>query len=79
MTAAAPAPPAGRHRPPLWRNVRVLRAAAQVAALLAVAGVLWFLFRNVRNNLEARGIETSFDFLDQPTGFAVAGSDFQPS
>lgn len=66
-------------RPPFWRDLRVLRAFAQVAA---VAGAI-FLFRwilgNVTTNLESVGIRTDFGFLNGPAGFQVANSDFEPA
>jgi general L-amino acid transport system permease protein len=62
-------------RPPWWRNLRVLRAVAQVAAVLGALAVFVFLLLTVRTNLEAKGISTSFDFLTQPAAFTIAGSD----
>ncbi len=68
-----------RPRPPLWRDVRVLRVVIQVlagAAALAVLYVLWF---NLTNNLRAAGLPTGFDFLTQPLGVDIPGSDISPS
>ncbi len=39
--------------------------------LLAVGGLLFAAFANARANLAARGISTSFDFLDQTAGFGL--------
>jgi general L-amino acid transport system permease protein len=64
-------------RPPPWRNVRVLRFAFQAAFLLAVAGLLFYLLDNVATNLRRLGIDTSFDYLSQPAGFAIPDSDFR--
>ena len=55
-----------RHRPPLWRDVRVLRALIQVLAGAAVLVVLYVLLFNLTNNLRAAGLPTDFDFLTQP-------------
>ena len=73
MTAAAPS-----SRPPLWRNIRVLRVAVQVIVLVVVALGVRQLFLNLVTGLEDTGISTSFDFLDSPAGFRVADSDFDP-
>jgi general L-amino acid transport system permease protein len=67
-----------RTRTPPWRDVRVLRAAAQVVAVAAVVGVVGFLYDNVRTRQRALGIDQSFDFLDQPAGVNIAYSDFSP-
>jgi general L-amino acid transport system permease protein len=64
-------------RPPLWRNVRVLRIAFQAVFLVAVVGFLLYLLDNVLYNLEQRGFPTGFDYLDQQAGFAIPDSDFR--
>ncbi|MGH9084103.1 MAG: ABC transporter permease subunit [Acidimicrobiales bacterium] len=75
MTVATPA---ARTRTPPWRDVRVLRAAAQVVVAVAVVTVVGFLYDNVRTRQRALGIDTTFDFLDQPAGVNIAYSDFRP-
>ncbi|MGI8517407.1 MAG: hypothetical protein ACR2ME_03560, partial [Acidimicrobiia bacterium] len=65
-------------RPPFWRNVKVLRAVIQIIALVAVGALVYVLFFNGTNNLRARGIRTDFEFLDQPFGVRIAGSDLSP-
>ena len=78
MTATtAPGHPA--RRPPPWRDIRVLRIAAQVAVVAAVVGVLAYLYDNLISNLAARGIPTDFDFLDRPATIEIAYSDFRAS
>jgi general L-amino acid transport system permease protein len=72
------AAPGGATRPPFWRNVRVLRVAAQIAALVIVGLTLRWLFNNLITGLDEQGIPTDFDFLDAPAGFAVRDSPFQP-
>jgi general L-amino acid transport system permease protein len=63
-------------RPPLWRDVRVLAWAYQLAVVgLVVAFVLW-LVDNFRANSERSNIPTGYDFLDQPANFPIPGSDF---
>lgn len=62
-------------RPPLWRDLRVLRIVIQAVALtvVVIAGyVLWF---NLVNNLDRQGISTGFGFLEQPVGVNIAGSE----
>lgn len=64
-----------RHaRPPLWRDVRVLRAALQVLAVAGTAILLYVLWFNLTNNLRAQGISIGFDFLSQPVGVQIADS-----
>ena len=78
MTATTvPASPA--RRPPPWRDVRVLRFAAQAAVVAAVVGLLDYLYDNLVTNLRIRGIPTDFDFLDRPATIEVAYSDFRAS
>lgn len=62
-------------RPPLWRDLRVLRLVSQVVAVVVVGVVLYVLWFNLTNNLRGQGIRSDFDFLDQPIGVNIAGSD----
>ena len=64
-----------RHRPPLWRDVRVLRVLIQVVAAALVVMFVYVLWFNLTNNLRAAGLPTDFDFLTQPLGVDIAGSD----
>jgi general L-amino acid transport system permease protein len=66
-------------RPPLWRNVRVLRVAFQAVFLVVVVGFLLFLLDNVLYNLDRLGFPTGFDYLNQQAGFAIPDSDFRSS
>ena len=66
-------------RPPLWRDVRVLRVFAQIVFVLALVALGAYLSRNLRGNLRAQGIRTDFGFLSQPAGFRIADSSFQAS
>jgi general L-amino acid transport system permease protein len=70
---------AATRRPPPWRDVRVLRIAFQALFLVGVVSLVLFLLDNLVFNLERLGIETGFDFLDQPAGFAIPDSDFRSS
>jgi general L-amino acid transport system permease protein len=69
---ATPAPTT--HRPPPWRDVRVLRVVAQVAFLIAVVAVMLWLYSNLTTNLSRRGIRTDFGFLTQTAGFRITGA-----
>ena len=70
--------PATPTKPPFWRNVKVLRVVAQIAAVIAVAVAIRWLFGNLTRNLEAVGIDTDFDFLDSPARFQIRDSSFDP-
>jgi len=66
-------------RPPFWRNVTVLKWAAQLITLAGVVGLGYILYTQAASNLEARGINVSFDFLTDPAGIAIAeGIDVRP-
>ena len=68
-----------RHtRPPFWRDIRVLRVVAQIVAVVVAGAVLYVLWFNLSNNLRRLGIRTDFEFLDQPFGVRIAGSDLSP-
>lgn len=74
--AEASIPPA-QGGPPLWRDIRVLRVVAQIAFVVAVGLLLWYLFGNLRANMRAQGMRTGFEFLDRTAGFTLgAGTEF---
>jgi general L-amino acid transport system permease protein len=64
-------------RPPLWRDVRIIRGGLQVGFVAAAVGTLWWLYDNLTTNLSQLGIRQDFSFLDQPAGFTIIGSDFR--
>jgi general L-amino acid transport system permease protein len=68
---------AAARRPPLYRDVRVLAWTFQLAILAIVVALLAWLYDNVQVRSESQNIPTSFDYLDQPAGFPIAGSDFR--
>lgn len=80
MAASSPPTDASKHhRPPLWRDVRVIRVVLQVAFMVSVVLLILWLFGNLTANMRAQGIRTDYGFLDQRAGFALLGSDFRSS
>lgn len=77
MTTSAPPPTTTR--PPLWRDVRVLRVAVQVAFAIGIGALAWYLASNLLTNLRVSGIPTGFGFLDQPTGFSIRDTNLRPA
>ena len=65
------AAPAGSLKPPLWRDVRVLRVVGQVAFVIAVVVIFQQMYLNATFQLAERGRELSYDFLDSRAGFGV--------
>jgi len=59
---------------PPWRNVRVLRAVAQVAVLLVVALGILYLGGNLTSAMAQSGLSFDVGFLDQRAGFEIAES-----
>ena len=66
---------------PLWRDVRVLKALAQVVSALVVLGFLYFFFTNVISAANTRGLSLGFDYLSQEAGFPIGESiiNYDPS
>lgn len=66
-------------RPPVWRDVRVLRVLGQIVAVLVVFFIFRWLIGNLLTNMDRLGISTSFDFLFGPTNFQIPyAPDFDP-
>jgi general L-amino acid transport system permease protein len=63
-------------RPPLWRNVRVLRVVGQVVFIALIVMVLREMYLNAAFQLEERGRELSLDYLDNRAGFGIKESIF---
>lgn len=61
---------------PFWRDVRVLRIAGQVAVVLAVALLLYFLGSNLVGTMAERNLQFAFGFLDNRAGFEIGESPF---
>lgn len=66
-------------RPPIWRDVRILKWVLQIAVVGVVAVVLAWLYGNYTGNADRQNIPTSFDFLDNPTGFEITGNSLSPN
>ncbi|MBA3286809.1 MAG: ABC transporter permease subunit [Acidimicrobiia bacterium] len=64
-------------RPPLWRDVRVLAWTFQIAVVLVVVAIVFWLLDNLRVNSQRLNIPTGFGHLDQPSSFPIPGSDFR--
>jgi general L-amino acid transport system permease protein len=65
-------------RPPLWRDVRVIAWAIQIAVVVVVVAVIWWLYGTYQDNVRRQGRTTAwFDFLDQPAGFPIPSSTFR--
>jgi len=64
-------------RPPLWRDVRVLKWAFQLAVLVAAVALVYVLVINVNRNSERLNIPTDFGYLDNPSQFPIPDSDFR--
>jgi general L-amino acid transport system permease protein len=71
-------PAAARTRPPLWRDVRVLRLTFQVVVVVAVGAFLAYLYDNLQANQRELDIPQGYGFLDESAGFRIAYSDFAP-
>ena len=57
---------------PWWRDERKRGLAAQILVGLVLAGVVWYLVRNLLANQERLGVPMSFRFLDSPAGFQLS-------
>ena len=54
-----------------WRSEAFRGIVFQLIAVAAVAFGLWYLANNTMANMQARGIQSGFDFLMQPAGFDI--------
>ncbi len=66
-------------KPPFYRDVTVVKWLTQVVVLVLVVFALVFLANEAGDNLEAKGISTSFDFLSIDPGISLSeGIDTEP-
>ena len=70
MTAHSPTSRAGAT--PLWRDVRVLRVAAQVAVIGGVGLLAAFMVGNMLSAMSERGLGFGFSFLGRQAGFEIS-------
>lgn len=56
---------------PFWRDERVLRALAQVAATILVVGGVYWLISNLISAASQRGLSLGFRFLSESAGFPI--------
>jgi len=68
-TTAGRAPP--KRRDWSWRSQAFRGLVYQVVALIVIALGVWYLVHNTLANMQARGIQSGFDFLGQPAGFDI--------
>jgi general L-amino acid transport system permease protein len=61
-------------RPPLWRDVRVLRIVGQIVFVLVVLFVLREMYLNATFTLDQRGRELSYSYLENRAGFGIKES-----
>jgi general L-amino acid transport system permease protein len=60
-----------------WRSAAFRSLVYQVVAVLLVVAAGAYLVNNTLQNMRARGIQSGFDFLLQPAGFAISESLFE--
>ena len=79
MTSVTPTAPRGGI--PLWRDLRVLRVAAQVLVVAAVAALVAFMTTNMLTAMNERGLGFGFTFLGRQAGFEISESPipYRPS
>jgi general L-amino acid transport system permease protein len=62
---------ASNERIPIWRDERVLRAAAQVVSAIIILGFLYWAVTNFLETTRQRGMPLTYGFLDEPAGFPI--------
>ncbi len=59
---------------PLWRDERILKAAAQVISAVVIIGILYWGIANFLAITQQRGMPLTYGFLKDPAGFPIAES-----
>lgn len=59
-------------RPPLYRDVTVLKWVFQIVFLIVIVTVFWILGKFSLDNLAKQGLAVSWDFMSRPVDFQVA-------
>ena len=54
-----------------WRSQAFRGLIYQLIALAVIGLAVWYLAHNTLANMEARGIQSGFDFLESPAGFDI--------
>ena len=57
-----------------WRSQAFRGVVYQVVAVLLIVAAAAYLWSNTLANMRARGIQSGFDFITQPAGFAIGES-----
>jgi general L-amino acid transport system permease protein len=60
-----------------WRSAKFRALVYQILAVLLVVAAGWYLVHNTLANMRVRGIQSGYDFLRQPAGFAISESLFE--
>ena len=65
----------------LLRNQKVRGFLFQLLTVIGLVAFLWYIGQNTINNVEQRGIQTGFEFLNSTAGFGISESpiEFQES
>ena len=59
-------------RPPIWRNITVVKWTAQIGFLVFFVWLFYILVTQASSNLELTGIPFSWDFLGEPLGVKLS-------
>lgn len=59
-----------------WRSQAFRGLVYQIIAIGLIGLMVWFLVSNTLHNMRVRGIQSGFDFLNQPAGFSIGESLF---
>jgi len=66
--------PAKKRRSMSWNSREGRGVIYQIVALVSVLTLIWLLVRNTLRNMRERGIQSGYDFMNQPFGFDVSES-----
>lgn len=64
--------PAKKRRSMSWNSREGRGVIYQIVALASVVAFVWLLVRNTLRNMRERGIQSGYDFMNQPFGFDVS-------
>jgi general L-amino acid transport system permease protein len=79
ITPSTPSRSLSQQRPPLWRNVTILKWGIQIIVLVLVIAAFWFLSSEAISNLDQRGIPVDYDWVDGPANIQLGeGIDTVP-